>query len=239
MRNICPIDSTEALLSVPKARSLHCCPAFTVELFILVSRVSQLTHWGALCTEGAVHSGSGKERIWDTNAGEMRGKCMGVCVPRPPLKLGFVFSNPLFSARSVLFWLGEGHWRSIFGTRQQQMCKGFVQSPSILRHWLSSDSYPGGSLVDALGFCCSNTFIRPRGRLQAFPGQLTDNSSLQPGLTWEPPIGRSCADNLDRKESSLETLAPSSASPRWKVRAESPSRGNSCLPLVSTTSSLD
>lgn len=79
MRNICPIDSTEALLSVPKACSLHCCPAFTAELFIPVSRVSQLTHWGALCTEGAVHNGGGKERIWDTSAGEMRGKCMRVC----------------------------------------------------------------------------------------------------------------------------------------------------------------
>lgn len=79
MRNICPIDSTEALLSVPKACSLHCCPAFTAELFIPVSRVSQLTHWGALCTEGAVHNGGGNERIWDTSAGEMRGKCMRVC----------------------------------------------------------------------------------------------------------------------------------------------------------------
>lgn len=53
MWNICPIDSREACLSVPKAHRLHCHPSFTVELFILVSRASQLTHWGALCWESS------------------------------------------------------------------------------------------------------------------------------------------------------------------------------------------
>lgn len=84
MTNISPIDSTEALLSVPRACSLHCCPAFTVELFILVSRASQLTHWGAVCTKRAAHNGSGKERIWDTSAGELRGGNVGEPTPPSP-----------------------------------------------------------------------------------------------------------------------------------------------------------
>ena len=49
MWNFCPIDSREACLSVPRASS-----PFTTELFILVSRASQLTHWGALCGERAL-----------------------------------------------------------------------------------------------------------------------------------------------------------------------------------------
>lgn len=48
------MDSREACLSVSRARSLHCRGSFTVELFILVSRASQLTHWGALCGESSL-----------------------------------------------------------------------------------------------------------------------------------------------------------------------------------------
>lgn len=51
MWNVCPIDSREACLSVPRARSLHCHSSFTIELFILVCRASQLTRRGALCGE--------------------------------------------------------------------------------------------------------------------------------------------------------------------------------------------
>lgn len=54
MRNIFSIDSRGVCLSVPRADSLHCCSSFTAELFILVSRASQLTHWGALCGESSL-----------------------------------------------------------------------------------------------------------------------------------------------------------------------------------------
>ncbi len=54
MWNIFPIDSREACLSVPRAHSPHCRSSFTAELFILVSRASQLTHWGALCGESSL-----------------------------------------------------------------------------------------------------------------------------------------------------------------------------------------
>lgn len=202
MRNISPIDSAEALRSVPKACSLHCCPAFTVELFILVSRASQWTHWGALCTEGAVHNGSGKERIWDTSAGELGGR--GARVRAPFLLLNWrihgdfsgdglhlpqstvkcfqcSFGNPL--EMIILIWLWN---QDLCLTKQTAFAESLLcfsdtqctvlavwgtqqvsdKTLSSLRHWLSSDRYPSGSLVDALKFCCSNTSTGPTGLLR-------------------------------------------------------------------------
>lgn len=93
---------------------------------------------------------------------------------------------------------------------------------------------PAAALLMHSDSAAATLSLVPAVLLRAFPSQLTDNSPMQPGLTWEPPITRSRADNLHRKEPSLETLALSSACPRWRVWAESPSRGNACLPLVST-----
>lgn len=56
MLNICPIDSREACFSFPKPLRLHRRSSSAVELFILVSRISQLTHWGDLCRESPVSS---------------------------------------------------------------------------------------------------------------------------------------------------------------------------------------
>lgn len=76
---------------------------------------------------------------------------------------------------------------------------------------------PAAALLMHSDSAAATLSLVPAVLLRAFPSQLTDNSPLQPGLTWEPPIRRSRADNLHRKEPSLETLALSSASPRWRV----------------------